>query len=264
LDVQSQPSISIVGAGNVGFHLAIALHDAGFLIHSIVSRTRRKAEETAGRTGARVADDLSERDHDPDMFLLCVPDDKVPHASEALAGTRAVVAHTSGSTGIDVLKEHGPRAGVLYPLQTFTRGADMEYSDIPFLVEAKSETTEKLLCMLAERISGKMRITDSSTRLHVHMAAVFACNFGNHMAAIAEKLLEETEIGFEILVPLLDQTYHKIRTMSPSEAQTGPAVRKDQGTMDKHLKALANHPELHELYLRISNHISRTEQKKNL
>lgn len=255
-----KPTISVVGAGNLGYHLAMALHGAGFRLINIISRTPEKAIELAEHTGAKATTRISERDPEPDIFLVCVSDDQIPEVSSQLTETEALVAHTAGSVGMDVLAEHGDRAGVLYPLQTFTRQIPMDYGNIPFMLEAGSEQTLQLLVQLADGISGRYMVLDSESRMQVHVAAVFACNFSNHMSAIAEQLLHDRDLEFSILRPLVEQTMLKIDSASPRDAQTGPAARNDRGTLESHLAMLQDKHEIHELYRLISENIYRTSK----
>ncbi len=145
--------------------------------------------------------------------------------------------------------------GVFYPLQTFTRGAAMLHSDIPFLLEADSESTLSAFTSVAEHISGFYRYVGAGERLRLHLAAVYACNFSNHMVTIAAYLLKKDKLDLELILPLLKQTLKKLDTQSPKEAQTGPAIRNDQLIISKHLELLTDEPELKELYKTMSQSI---------
>ena len=241
-------TISFVGAGNVGWHLAIALKNAGFRIEFIFSRNQERAHELAARTGAMTVRRLDQVASWPDLLILCFPDDALPEIAMQLNNTPSLVVHTAGSASISVLEGCRGGYGVMYPLQTFTRERRMDYRAIPFLLEADSDISREKLEFVVSKISGNFRSADSRLRLKIHVAAVFACNFSNHMVSLAWKLLTADGVDPEILQPLLDETREKQKQMSPMEAQTGPARRNDKGTMQRHLDLLREHPELQDIY----------------
>jgi len=259
--VRTKPSISIVGAGNVGYHLSRALFDAGYPIKQVVSRSRNSAADIARYTKADICspDNLSLQD--TDIWLISVSDDAISEVATILHRTKGIVLHTSGSTDINVLDRFKERAGVLYPLQTFSRQVEMQYDDIPYLIEARGEITRKTLEHIVREISGKYRETDSLTRMKVHIAAVFACNFSNHMAAVAEKILAENNLTFDLLHPLIEKTHQKMAGNSPSAVQTGPAARGDESILKRHVELLKEHPDLAGLYDAISSQIIEYRKK---
>ncbi len=232
-------SISIIGAGNVGWHLAGAFKQADYQIRLI----------------SRNSSDTDHLDYVPDLYLICTQDTEIEALAGSLSSSGAIVAHTSGGTGLEVFTEKQGRYGVFYPLQTFIKGQGMDYSTIPFLLEGSDPQTVTALQGLAERISGNFRIVDSLTRRKVHLAAVFACNFSNHMFAAASRILDDIDLDLEIIKPLIEQTFRKLDNISPTEAQTGPAVRGDETTMKRHMDLLRADPDLQELYQKISQNI---------
>ena len=173
-----------------------------------------------------------------------------------------LVVHTSGSLSLSVLEPYSKNAGVLYPLQTFSKNRAIDFSEIPIFVEADSELNEKTLQTFAGAISKKVSILNSDKRKSLHIAAVFACNFVNHMYSLASGYLEEQDIPFEVLHPLIEETARKAREMSPKDAQTGPAVRFDENIINDHLERLQEFPELKALYNSISRSIFEHHQKK--
>ncbi len=241
-------TISFVGAGNVGWHLAIALKNAGFRVEFILSRNQERASELAARTGAMNVRRLDQVRSWPDLLILCLPDDALPGIAAQLRNISSLVVHTAGSASMRILEGCRGGYGVMYPLQTFTRERSMDYQVIPFLLEADSDASRKKLEFVASKISGNITIADSALRLKIHVAAVFACNFSNHMVSLAWKLLIEDGVDPAILQPLLDETREKQKQMSPMEAQTGPARRNDKGTMERHLDLLREHPEMQDIY----------------
>ena len=248
-------SISIVGLGNVGWNLAIALRDAGYEIKNIVSRNPLSAKAIEDIIDTSIISDINQITEEPDLYLLAVQDSELKSVAASLSGTGQIVAHTAAGIDMSVFSDKINGFGVFYPFQTFTQGTDMLYSDIPFLLEADSEETLDALKEVAERISGKYSFAGAEERLSLHLAAVFACNFGNHMVTIADYLLNKNNLDLKLLLPLLKQTLKKLDTLSPKEAQTGPAIRNDLITMSKHLKLLADEPELKDIYEALSESI---------
>lgn len=241
-------SISIVGSGNVAWHLAQAFWAGGIRIINIIARSAQSGGELAHLVGAKPIKLVSEVTEDPDMFLCCISDDALGEVAELLKNKKSIIAHTSGSVSIDIYKRTHQDYGVFYPLQTFTRNNEMQYSGIPFLLEGSSPEIENLIATLANRISGRWEIVNSSKRRSVHIAAVFACNFSNHLARIAHEILKEEKMDFDILRPLLKETSKKLQSLDPENSQTGPAFREDISIIESHLHELKNKPEEAEIY----------------
>lgn len=256
-NIKEITSVSIVGAGNVGWHLSTAFHQAGIQVKNIISRNLPNAEALARSAGAEaVSLDADIKDH-PDLYIISVADEAIAIVAEKFSRSPAVVAHTAGSTGLDVLLAHTDHCGVFYPLQTFTAGNKLEYDQVPFLVEGSTRKVSGLLLQLAGKISSKVRELNSQGRLKVHLAAVFACNFSTHMSAVADRLMKENGMDISLLEPLIKQTCEKLTTMDPNTAQTGPARRGDISTIGKHLEALQKKPQEKEIYELVSRNIAR-------
>jgi len=147
------------------------------------------------------------------------------------------------------------RYGVLYPMQTFSKAREVDFASVSFFVEANGEAELTVLKEMASSLSPKVYEATSAQRTYLHMAAVFACNFANHMYTLSAHLLEKHGLPFDAMLPLIDETARKVHGLHPQEAQTGPAVRRDENVMNKHLEMLAEEPELQELYRKISNSI---------
>jgi predicted short-subunit dehydrogenase-like oxidoreductase (DUF2520 family) len=256
-------TVTIVGAGNVGWHMAKALYQAGITIDHVVSRTKKHAEELAAMVSAAPLTSVSGIKRSPDMFLLCVNDDTLVHVVEEFFGFDALVVHTSGSSGREVFQNRKGKFGVFYPLQSFTRNNEMTYGTIPFFVEGASKEVVDQLKKLAELISGIFYEADSERRQMLHMAAVFACNFSNHLAAIADELLAANGLSFELLLPLIEDTNRKLKNLDPVSSQTGPAVRNDRKIVEKHLRSLEGMPKEQELYRLLTENIIRYRNRKN-
>lgn len=257
-------SVSIIGAGNVGWHMAKAMHQHGIEVINVVSRTQKNAEALASLVGAKAASSPEELLRVPDLCMLCVTDDVLEDmANTCFMNTGAIVVHTSGSTGMDVFNKDRNNTGVFYPLQTFTRDREMTYDHVPFLVEGATRAVSESLLQLARKISGTAIQANADLRRKVHIAAVFACNFSNHLAAVACDLLNESGLDFNLVRPLLEETAEKLQFMDPLHAQTGPAVRRDMKTIQHHITALEDRPEEVAIYKLLTNNIIRYINMQN-
>lgn len=249
--------IVLVGAGNVASCIAGTLKSAGHEIVCVFSRTAESASVLAESIGASFTTDLSELP-DAEVFLTMLRDDALLSLAPQIvrSNQNTLFLHTSGSVPMSVWKDAGAaHYGVMYPMQTFSRGKQVEWGDLPIFVEGGSQEDLETVTVLAESISGNVSVLDSQQRAKMHLAAVFACNFTNRMYAISEALLKECGIPFSVMKPLVDETAAKSSEVSPSLAQTGPAARGDVRVMDMHRTLLATHPEWQELYDRISEDI---------
>lgn len=248
-------SVTIIGAGNVAFHLTRAFVSNTVQVNQIYNRTLAKAEAIGEANGIRYTDKISELERS-DLFIIASSDAAIEELSMHIPFNDVMVVHTSGAMPMSTLKGKY-RKGVLYPLQTFSQNRKLNYSEIPFFVEAENPEDEKALLELAERVSNRAKILNSEQRAQMHLSAVWACNFANHMYYIAQKTAEEAGLGFEYLRPLIEETALKIEDLTPFEAQTGPAKRNDQITIEKHL-SLIKDSYLKDMYNDISNSINKT------
>lgn len=198
--------LTVIGTGNLGTNLTHALQQAGHEVTSLHGRTFR-SDEVRG-----------------DIVILSVKDDALPLLAARLAHTESLVLHTAGSQPLDVLES--PHRGVLYPMQTFSKSRIVPFGDIPIFIE--SDTDIDRLEALARTLSRKVHRLTSHQRRYLHLAAVFACNFTNHCYNLAAQLLAAHGIPFDVMLPLIDETARKVHTLTPQEAQTGPAVRYDE------------------------------------
>ncbi len=223
-------SICIIGQGNVATHLCVALFG--------------KVDELL-QVNSRTLDDLP---LDCDCYILAVSDDAIASVAARLPRLSGIVAHTSGSKPLEVLTPYADRCGVVYPLMTFSKEADLDYSLIPFFIEGSSDDVVAELTSLASQISDRVCVMDSATRLKMHVASVFACNFTNYLWSATYGLLQQADVPFQYILPLIDATTEKIHHLTPRNAQTGPAKRGDTSVINAHLNALASSPQLQELY----------------
>jgi len=261
--VSVQPKISFIGAGNLAGHLAPALDNAGFSVREVYSRSAGRAEALAEQLyQAEVKYNLDFSASRATVFFLTVADDGIlPVVRELVLPDEAVLVHVSGSVPMQVLEyaatEH---VGVFYPLQTFSRGRPVDFQSVPVFLETRTETAERVLMELATSISGHVRKIGSQQRLALHVSAVFAANFTNHLLCIAHQIMQQNDLPYEWLEPLVTETIKKNFELGPSEAQTGPARRGDLETLDSHYRFLEEQPSLAAIYQKISQHILDTHQ----
>jgi predicted short-subunit dehydrogenase-like oxidoreductase (DUF2520 family) len=241
-------NISFVGAGNVAWHLAQAFENAGHIIHEVYSRDPRNARKlTALLYDANLQTDLNFADSEAGLIVLAVSDDALEEVVEQLVlPEHALVVHTSGTQSLTELQrlvaiysDVPVRTGVLYPLQTFSKAVKLDYAQVPFCVEGSEPEVEKQLLALARTVSKSVYRVSSAERRILHVAAVFACNFTNHLLSIAHDLLDREDLRFELIQPLIRETVEKaLRADDPAEVQTGPARRGDWAVTARHLEYL--------------------------
>jgi predicted short-subunit dehydrogenase-like oxidoreductase (DUF2520 family) len=247
--------ISLIGSGRVATQLGIHFRETNKTIVQVYSRTFDAARQLARLTGAEPVDDLEKLSADTDLYLIAVVDDAIETIAKNLKTHGKPVVHTSGSVSMDVLRNSGPRYGVFYPLQTFSKTKDISFKQIPICIEGACMETEILLKELAEELSGDVRIISSGQRVLIHIAAVFANNFTNFNYMISQEILEKAGVSFDILLPLIDETTNKIHHSPPCLTQTGPAARGDDNVISKHLNMLLDQPEKRDIYQHLSQYI---------
>lgn len=247
--------IVLLGTGNLATRLGIALKAANSEIVQVYGRTESHASRLSGILGCPYTTCKTDIYTEADIFLLAVSDDSIASVMEGVPVTGQLLLHTSGSVSMSILSPFAVNYGVFYPLQTLSRQKELEFSKIPICLEAN--TTENLarIKALAESLSDTVIAVDSDQRRKLHLAAVFTCNFVNHLYTIGEALLREQGMDFNLLKPLIAETADKAVQFAPSSVQTGPAVRNNQKTMQMHLEMLKGHPEWKQLYELISNDI---------
>lgn len=256
-------SIAIVGSGNVAYHLAHALVKGGCTPEVIVSRNEQKGGDLAVQLGCTYINDIKNLSK-ADIIILSVSDSAIQIVADRIPASlrkRAIVCHTSGTTSIDALQSCD-NAGIFYPLQTFSRDRKVSYETIPFCLHGSSDVVAKL-DTLAHLISDNVYHIDDEERKKLHLAAVMVNNFTNHLLYLAKDLLEKDHIDPKILDPLISETINKIQSMTPLEAQTGPARRKDYNTIERHLELLDQQSALYSIYGLISQSIIKTYHEDN-
>jgi predicted short-subunit dehydrogenase-like oxidoreductase (DUF2520 family) len=249
-------TLAIIGAGNLAASIAPAFKMSGIKIVGIYSRNYEHAVSLAERVDVQPVRSIQELG-DAGFYLLSVADNCIGEIASQLPKSDAIVLHTSGSTNIDVLKPYCANYGALYPFQTFSAARPVkDFSSIPVYIEANSENTLMKLRELAGKISEKVAILDSEKRMGLHIAGVFSCNFVNNLLSCAFDICEKFGIDPQNLKPLVDETLQKaFSSGTPKAMQTGPAVRGDTATIEKHLNLLQKNPELQKIYQLISEFI---------
>lgn len=253
--------IVCIGSGNLATNLTLAWKEAGILVEQVFSRTEANARALAEQLGCAWTTSTEEIINDADLYLFSLKDSALETVASRLPGNNGLWVHTAGSMPLAVFKPFATRRGVLYPLQTFSKGRRIDLGNVPFFLEANSEEDGAILEQLARAVSRDVRFLPSEKRRHLHLAAVFACNFVNHIYALADDILREEGIPFEVLLPLIDETAAKVHRLTPREAQTGPAIRYDENVINKHLAMLDKMPELKALYETLSRSIHKEANK---
>ncbi|GGG95069.1 Rossmann-like and DUF2520 domain-containing protein [Pedobacter zeae] len=248
-------NIVLLGSGNVATHLAKALKAKGEHVVQVYSPNLVNAKLLAGRIAAEAVNDLNAVKTDADLYIISVKDDAIESIAAGLKKVNGLVVHTSGTTDIQVLSAQVKHAGVFYPLQTFSKIKEVVFDRIPLCIEATDAGRLEILRQLAAKLSEQVYELGGEKRKVLHLAAVFACNFPNHLYALANQVLQQNGLDFEIIRPLIAETADKVMTNLPENVQTGPAVRNDESTINKHLSMLKDKPALQEIYQTLSNSI---------
>lgn len=249
--------VVLIGAGNVATHLGTALQQAGCRVPQVYSRTGASAAALAEKLGTAYVTSLEEVRCDAGLYIVALKDaalqELVPQIVKGREG--ALFVHTAGSMSMQLWEGYASHYGVLYPMQTFSKRREVDWAEVPIFVEANRPEELSALKVLAGRLTPKVYEATSDQRKYLHIAAVFACNFSNHMYALCEHLLGSHGIPFEVMLPLIDETARKVHELTPREAQTGPAIRYDENVINRHLAMLEAEPRLQELYEKISKSI---------
>ena len=246
--------VVFIGAGNVATHLSLAMQKAGYTIVQVYSQTSASASSLANRLQTQWTTDIHAIVNTADYYIFSIKDNALQTVIDQMPANNGCWIHTAGSVPMELFKGYTKHYGVLYPLQTFSKTKELDFSIIPCFIEANTKENESVIYEIVSRLSNNVQVLNSEKRKYLHLAAVFACNFTNHMYTLANKILEEQGLSGEALLPLIDETSAKIHTISPAEAQTGPAIRYDQNIILKHL-ALLTQPEVKDIYQIISKNI---------
>jgi predicted short-subunit dehydrogenase-like oxidoreductase (DUF2520 family) len=248
--------ISFAGAGRVGAALCREFLSAGHKIDTIVSRNSETGVPFAMECGAHWAQELVFTEQ-TEIIIVAVPDSQLKNVLQNIkCSPSTLVAHTAGSYGLGIFPAYLRNKGVFYPLQTFSIGRKIEFSDLPVLLESIDSQSFQLLNNLAVSIGAKVYSSNEDQRKVLHLAAVFACNFTNHLFTLGSEIAKEAGFDFVILNPLIRETVAKALENGPEKSQTGPAMRNDMNTINRHLELLANDPGLKALYQGLTESIT--------
>lgn len=229
--------VVLLGSGNVAQHLLqVMLKSADIELVQVFARNKNSISHLI--TEDRITSNY-DAIKEADLYIISVSDNAIAEVSKNLPFQNRLVVHTSGTSELSILDAKN-RKGVFYPLQTFSKSKAVDFSTIPICLETENESDYKTLETLANLISKKVYSISSEQRKSLHVAAVFVCNFVNHLYQIGNQICEENQVPFGILHPLILETANKITELSPREAQTGPAVRNDTKTIEKHIEFLQN------------------------
>lgn len=261
-------TIVVIGSGNLAESLACALGaqqgtaTEDVRLVQIFARNPQRGPEVARLAGTAWTDD-PQRLATADLYLIAVSDRAVEKVAASLPiPEEAAVAHTAGSVPMEAIPARFSRRAVFYPLQTFTAGRHVDFSDIPIFLETSTPELRTELERFARRLTRTVQYADSAQRAYIHLAGVFACNFANAMYAAGERILNKAGLSYPLIMPLIAETAAKAcEAATPRSVQTGPAVRNDLATQARHEALLADDPQLQTLYRSISKQIWETSKK---
>jgi predicted short-subunit dehydrogenase-like oxidoreductase (DUF2520 family) len=239
--------IVIVGTGNTATVLGRKLKNAGHRIVQVFGRDSTAASELAYALGTESTNYWNVVTRNADLYILAVSDIVVEDVFQELQLSDKIVVHTAASVPLGVLKGKTARYGVFYPLQSLKKEVH-HLPDIPIIIDASDNRTLDLLENLARTISSRVFVAGDEMRVKLHLAAVMVNNFTNHLYALMETYCREEGLDFHLLLPLIKETASRLDDVSPSKTQTGPAVRNDTTTIEKHLDLLQKYPQLKRMY----------------
>ncbi|TKG90486.1 DUF2520 domain-containing protein [Puteibacter caeruleilacunae] len=240
---------TFIGSGNLATRLALRMFEKGIAIKQVYSRNLDNAEALAKQIKAEgVSDPAKVNKQGIDLFIVALADKAYDEVLPYIDFGDKIVAHTAGSVPMKKLAESANTIGVFYPLQTFSKGRMVDFNEIPLCLEAESDEVLRFLEKVANIITDDVRVVSSEDRKQLHLAAVFCCNFVNHLYALCESIVNKADLNFDILRPLIKETASKIETLSPKEAQTGPAIRYDKNIINNHLDLLDEDENLKNVY----------------
>lgn len=252
--------ITIIGTGNVAFHLGKRLHEQGIEITQVIGRNSLKTTWLADVLHTKAATFYDKIDTSSDVFVIAVSDNAIAEVAERLSKTasNSLVVHTSGSVASTVLQPHFRHFGVFYPLQTFSVGSQPNFDNIPVFINVTPQYHLDFLRQLAEKVSPRVYELSDDDRMTLHVAAVFVNNFVNHLFKIGSEIVGKHNLPFDVLLPLIEETVNKIRQNAPENMQTGPAKRGDDSVIEKHLSFIEQHtPQYDLLYTLLSISINK-------
>jgi len=257
-------NVVIIGAGNLATQLALALFEKGIQVKQVYSRKIESASELAGKVNASFTNNLAQLLPEADLYVIAVKDSAIQEVLENLKiDETQLIVHTSGSVPMSILDGFSNNYGVFYPLQTFSKTRRVDFSAIPICIETNHPSNMMKLEKLGEMLSSSVNQINSEERKTLHLAAVFVNNFVNHLYSIGANILHDKKLDFNLLKPLIRETAEKIEVLQPIDAQTGPAKRNDQNTINAQLKMLQDKPDFQKIYSFATESIFQLQQKHN-
>lgn len=255
--------IVFIGAGRLATNLAPALQRAGHNILQVYSRTMDASKTLADRVGATAITNLQEVSTEADVYVFSVTDTVLPQLISQMPQTvrNSVFLHTAGSVPMTVFEGNSFHYGVFYPMQTFSKGREVDFETIPVFIEGNDSRSQQVVKELATSVSENVRELSSEGRRHLHLAAVFACNFANHCYELSAEILAKYGVPFEVMLPLVDETAAKVHELSPRDAQTGPAIRYDKNVLESQKALLTDNPLHTQIYDLMSRSIHQSSLK---
>ena len=250
-------SISFIGAGNVATHIATGLNKCGLTIIEVWSRNISNADLLANKVKATVCRDLSKINKNIDLIIVSVKDDALISILNQIPKDLSCIVHTSGSMDMKILNTHANNIGVFYPLQSFTKNEDISWEEIPICIEANNDKFSDQLFELGKILSKQVEYINSTQRVQLHIAAIFANNFSNYLFSLAYELSIKQHLPFSLLVPLIKQTANRLGNDDPFLMQTGPAKRNDDELIKKHIELLKGNKAAKEVYEFLSEKIQK-------
>lgn len=247
-------------------HLGQALAEKAWCIHQVYSRSPEPGRSLTRITRAPLVSRLEELDVDADLYILAVSDDAIADIVSSLNIAKKLLVHTSGTVPMDVLKKATENCGVIWPLQSFSHKRGVDLGKTPVCIEASNDTSMNAIADFSGKLFGEVYPASSHQRSLIHLAAVVAGNFTNLMYLISEEILKKAEMPVDILYPIIRETALRVTEQPPGDTQTGPAIRKDLKTIERHLELLNDEPEKKEIYGLLSRFIMNyfEDKKQNL
>ncbi|GAB4245918.1 MAG: DUF2520 domain-containing protein [Saprospiraceae bacterium] len=259
--------ISIIGTGNLATHLSAACGRSGVQVLQVWGRNAEKAKAVAAISGAAAISGFHDLNQAADLTLLAVADDAIAEMANSLAAlfgkseAQPVVVHLSGATPMAVLQAAALKHyGVFWPLQSFRSGKTVDFKKVPICINASDDNALASISRLARLLSEEVCTVSEEQRQTLHLAAVFVNNFTNHLLTISKELIDEAGVPFKLLKPLLRETVNRLDEADPQDMQTGPAIRGDLKTIERHMHLLAAHPRFRQLYALLSESIRNRDE----
>lgn len=244
--------VSLIGAGNVATILAKKIFASNHIVQYVYARNIDNAIGLANQVNAKPINNLKLITDDNDIVIVATSDKAIEEVVKSYNFKKTILIHTAGSVSKNLLQKYSVNFGVIYPIQSLRKNMDSTI-EVPFLVDSNNLDSLQIIKDLAYSISSKVLIANDEVRLKVHVAAVFACNFVNYMYLQSSNICERNGIDFSILYPLIIETASRLKNNYPKDVFTGPAVRKDFETIQKHLSVLSDNKNTLELYNYITN-----------